>query len=91
MKMYVSGWDIRPEFKEANEAGTPIPDAESSDVFYNPNPVWTFPSKEHADVEFRIAQRMRFHVGLHYCEVELEQLASGEFAIVCNDHPQPAS
>lgn len=89
MKMYVTGFDLKPEYKEATAAGKPIPDEDSHDIFYSPLPLWTEPTREIAEIRVAELHRMRIRKDDHYCKLEVEQVGADEFAMVCNDHPQP--
>lgn len=89
MKVYVVGYDIRPEYKAAMAAGNLISGDESSDIFYSPLPQWTEPTREIAEIRIAELHRMKIHSGDHYCQLEVEQISDDEFAMVCNNHPQP--
>jgi hypothetical protein len=88
MKIYLVGYEIKPEFKVAQRSGETIPNDDTHDIFYNEKPLWTFPYKEFAETELRIMLPMRVHVGSHYCQLEVKQVAEDKYAIVCNDHPE---
>jgi hypothetical protein len=45
------------------------------------------PYRELAESELRILQDIRVRVGLHYCELSLEEFPDGRFGIVCASHP----
>jgi hypothetical protein len=57
------------------------------DVIFHRHPEWEIVSEEEAKTECRLLQNMRVHVGEHYCELSVEELPKGTFAIVCLSHP----
>jgi hypothetical protein len=88
MRMYVTGFDLKHDYKDAVAAGKPVLEEDSSDVFYSPRPLWTEPTREIAELRVAELHRVRIHVGDHYCKLDVEQISGSEFAMVCNDHPQ---
>ena len=86
MKVYLAGYSPR----EVEDEGKPVEPRYNAEVLYDfgysKDPEWTMPP----DViggELLMAQRLRPHVGAHYCEFEAEVLANGDSAIVCISHP----
>lgn len=87
MKIYVTGFEIRPEFKEAQETGKPLP-PDCYNISFHVEPHWTFSYREAAENQLNILQyEMRIHKGDHYCVLSVEEIEPDTFAIACNDHP----
>jgi len=87
MKAYVTGYAPNPEHEQAERLGQPYPIEDFYLIQYERQPDhWKIPNKEVAELELRLVQGYRFHVGLHYCDFELEQVGE-EYAIVCKSHP----
>ena len=87
MKVYVKGWDLKPEYLKAHKAGEPYPPYDNYEVAVTVTPEYTWPEMYIAEVNLRELQgmRVRFNGG-HYCQFEIEQVGEA-FAIICNDHP----
>jgi hypothetical protein len=88
MKAYVTYYGPEPklseeETQEEKEARLARPIV----VQFHKGPHWTLPAKHLADVELAILERQRVFVGQHFCELSLEELPGGEFAIACLNHP----
>jgi hypothetical protein len=84
MKRYVRGYNSKKP-KEPAEAEVHLSD--NVDVEFTKDPEWIMPAREIAESECRILQRMRVHVGTHYCDFSVEELPGNEFAIACKSHP----
>ena len=90
MKMCVYAYDMRPEYKEVLQRDEPIPQQDTYDIGFSPGPkAWVIFGEHLADVKLLILQRMSVHAGGYYCRLELEKVDSDNFAIVCNEHPEP--
>jgi hypothetical protein len=87
MKVYVRGFVVKPDFKDAVKAGKAVP-ADCYDIYYDGDPRhWQFLDPQMGEAELRTLQSMHIHVESHYCRLELEEFQPGTFAIVCPDHP----
>jgi len=89
MKTFITGYNLKPEFLALKERGEPIPRHNSYDISYNLEPHWQFLWRPRAEMELDLLEAMRPRVGDHYCRLEIEHLGKEEYAIVCNDHPEP--
>ena len=64
MKMCVYAYDMRPEYKEVLQRDEPIPQQDTYDIGFSPDPkAWVIFGKHLADVELLILQRMNVRVG----------------------------
>jgi hypothetical protein len=88
MKMYVVGFDLKPQYRVLLKAAKPFPEENSCDAFYSSLPHWTEPTRESAELRVAELHRMKIHKNDHYCNLEVEQISDSEFAMVCNDHPR---
>jgi hypothetical protein len=87
MKIYVTGFEIRPEHKDAQETGKPLPPG-AYNIYYHIEPHWKFSYREAAEFELnKLQNEMRIHKGDHYCTLSVEEIEPETFAIACNDHP----
>jgi hypothetical protein len=58
-------------------------------VDFRPSPdEWTMSLIEDAQSRCRELNGFRVHIGLHYCQFEVEEVQPGKFAIVCKSHPE---
>jgi hypothetical protein len=89
MKIYVTGFRIKPEYEEAKMRGEPIPNENIYDISYHVEPHWTFPYRELSESARRLLHDMQPHIGNHYCQLEVEQVEDEKYAIACNDHSEP--
>ena len=83
MKIYVIGYKTMPD-----ERLDPEKTWENVDVWYSREPEWTMDYREEAVREFDMLGKMRPHVREHSCDLELEELPDGKFAICCKEHPE---
>ena len=90
MKRYVLGYrhakQDRPPI-EAPSLPRLIEPVENFEVGYSEEPILKLETLAEAEVELAFLRRIQVHVGSHYCEFEIEQLADDGFAIVCVTHP----
>jgi hypothetical protein len=56
-------------------------------VDYTPVPVWLLLNPQEAELHLRQLRLLRPHIGGHWCDLALEALPEGYFAIVCDTHP----
>lgn len=85
MKVYVRGYGPKKRDEETDVIRIPPNDIE---VEYSEEPQWKMSYRELAESECLILQKMRVHVGTHYCELSIEELPEGEFSIACLSHPE---
>lgn len=84
MKVYIVGYRQRGEDEPPIDPPHPW---ENVDVQFSPNRGdWLMDHREQAQRELDMMRSMRVHVGTHYCQLELDE-NGGDYAIVCNDHP----
>jgi hypothetical protein len=86
MKVYVLGYHQKRD-DEVQPPKRPFDPIEDVDVQFCKEPVWMIPHRGLAESELRILQDIRVRVGLHYCELSLEEFPDGRFGIVCASHP----
>jgi hypothetical protein len=88
IKVYVLGY--RPE-----ESETDRPDKEGESpqkppaivVGYTNDPQWKMAFRHEADLHCSILNTRAVRVGAHFCYFLVEELPTGEYAIVCPEHP----
>jgi hypothetical protein len=86
MKVYVLGYHQKRD-DEVQPPKRPFDPIEDVDVRFCKEPGWLIPFRELAESELRILQGMRVHVGLHHCELSVEEFPDGRFSIACQSHP----
>jgi hypothetical protein len=79
--MYIVGWKDRPQID-------PLRPWEKFDVFYCPKPKLEF-TYEWATKHLSWLQAEKVHVGEHFCELNVECVGDGKYAIACDNHPKP--
>jgi hypothetical protein len=87
MKVYVLGYRQKDKGK-VEPPKRPFERIEDVEVQYCKEPEWKIAFRELAESELRILSEMHVHIGPHYCELAIEELPEGEFAIVCPAHPE---
>ncbi len=88
IKIYVLGY--RPE-----ESGTGVPNEEGERpqkpspivVGYTDDPQWRMAYRAEADLQCSMLNTRAVRVGTHFCSFSVEELLTGEYAIVCAEHP----
>lgn len=90
MKAYVLGYrpmteeELKPDSGASWRGSGPMP--ASTLVAYSDKPEWVIPSGDEAEMECKTLNRLNVHVGTHLCNFSVEELPSGEFAVICADH-----
>jgi hypothetical protein len=79
--MYILGWKEKTQID-------PLRPWEKFDVFYGPNPKLEF-TYEWATKRLSWLQTEKVHVGEHFCELDVESVGDGKYAIACSNHPEP--
>ena len=87
MKVYVRGYRPRDEDK-IQPPKRSFERVENVEIDFSREPDWKIGFRELADTELRILSEMQVHVGPHYCQLAVEELAEGQFAIICPIHPE---
>lgn len=92
MKAYIAGYrtksdtEIEAESKLARQGNS----VENLIVEFAPSPEkWTLNSRDMAEHHCKFLMGCGVHVGSHRCELAIEELTAGGFAIVCQSHPEP--
>lgn len=85
-KVYVLGYKTLDK-DEIVPPKRPFDRVENVGVRFAAEPVWKFPDLATAKLECANLTQMVVHVGPHYCDLSVEALEGGEFAIVCLSHP----
>jgi hypothetical protein len=86
MKAYVTGYQSKKQEKTGEKTHFG-PHEGNVDVIFHKQVKWRMESVEEAKAECGFLQGMKVRVGEHYCELSVEQLPGGNFAIVCLSHP----
>jgi hypothetical protein len=87
MKAYVTGYRSADKEKEPRGKVPPFGLKDNVDVGFHRHAEWRMSFQEEAKAELQILQGMKVHVGGHFCELSIEELPEGDFAIVCLSHP----
>jgi hypothetical protein len=82
MKVYV----LRIDPKNAEPGVPPKFPMDNQEIRYSREPEWRMTSIE-ANSWCRSLNNMGVHIGPHYCTFTVEELPTGECAIVCPSHP----
>lgn len=91
MKAYVVYYGEEPAPGEETPTEREARLARPSIIQFLGEPLLAFPDKRLADIELQIVRRRGYFVGSHLCEFAIDELANGQFAIFCIDHPPPGS
>jgi hypothetical protein len=86
MKVYVRGYGPMP-IERREDTAWQFALVEDIWVEYSAAPEWRIPQGR-ADTECDILRGLHVHVGHHYCDFSVEELAESEFAIKCELHPE---
>lgn len=88
IKVYVLGY--RPEENEtdgSNKEGERPQKPPAIVVGYTDDPQWKMAYRAEADLQCSMLNTRAVRVGTHFCSFSVEELPTGEYAIVCGEHP----
>jgi hypothetical protein len=83
MRVYVDDYKPKKRIIEGNI----IEIYPEHEVFYSKEPRWKMRRSE-AEAECTTLRNIAVRVGVHVCDFTVEELTTGEFAIVCSSHPE---
>jgi hypothetical protein len=86
MKAYVTGYRSK-EKDEKQSKESRFEHKGNVDVFFHKDVNWRMQSLEEAKAECQCLRAMKVRVGEHSCDLSVEELPEGDFAIVCLSHP----
>jgi hypothetical protein len=83
LKVYVNYYGETPEAERPRD---PLRPGEIYDIQFNREPVWRIEGREEAEWRLNELRSMQVHVNQHCCDLEIEELPEGQFAICCANH-----
>ena len=84
MKIYVCGYDQILDEKQASRLRIK---PRQIVVKYCTDPVPLFNTRLEANMDCAMLRTASVSVGTHFCDFSVEELPSGQFAIICASHP----
>lgn len=88
MTAYVYGFRLKPKEGEPEDSQRYSSPPEYQ-IHYCEKPEPIAVALEFANKHSAFLNSMHVHVGLHYCQFEIEKLEENSYAIVCKSHPPP--